>query len=87
MANPNGSIRPVIVSPHTDAGLELFVTASIAKMTNAHVWNALVQHIGEETAKQILKKRFMAPGDNDPINWHPGGLVGPFVPTLFVHLQ
>jgi len=87
MANSNGSIRPVIVSPRTDAGLELFVAAFIAKMTNAHVWNALLQQIGEETAKQILKKRFTAPGDNDSINWHPGGLVGLFVPTLFVHLQ
>ena len=60
-------------TPYTDEELELFVADFMANMTDVRAWNALVQEVGEETAKQILKERFMALDHKNLINWHPRG--------------
>jgi len=59
--------------PYTDEELDLFVTDFIANMADTPAWKALVDDVGEEKARQILKERFMARDDRNLINWDPAG--------------
>lgn len=60
-------------TPYTDEELDLFVADFIANMADTPAWKALVDDVGDEKARQILKERFMAQDDRNLINWDPDG--------------
>lgn len=60
-------------TPYKDEELDRFVTDFIATMADTPAWKALVDDVGEEKARQILKERFMAQDDRNLINWDPAG--------------
>ena len=60
-------------TPYTDEELDLFVLDFIANMADTPAWKALVDDVGDEKARQILKERFLAQDDRNLINWDPAG--------------
>ena len=62
-------------TPYSDAELEDFVDDFSARMADTKAWHDLVEDVGDERARQILKEQMAAQDRNSLINWEPDGLL------------
>ena len=62
-------------TPYSDAELEVLAEDFIAGMSDTMAWKKLVNDVGEEQARQVLKERLAAQDANNLVNWEPDGLL------------
>jgi len=60
-------------TPFTDAELDVLADDFIARMADTRAWQDLVAEVGEQQAREVVKRRLAAQDANSLINWQPDG--------------
>jgi hypothetical protein len=60
-------------TPFTDAELDVLTDDFIARMADTRPWQDLVAELGEQQAREVVKRRLAAQDANSLINWQPDG--------------
>ena len=60
-------------TPFTDAELDVLADDFNARMADAQAWQELVADVGEQQAREVVKRRLAAQDANSLINWQPDG--------------
>jgi hypothetical protein len=60
-------------TPFTDAELDVLADDFIARMADAQAWQDLVAEVGEQQAREVVKRRLAAQDTNSLISWQPDG--------------
>jgi len=60
-------------TPFTDAELDVLADGFISRMADTQAWQDLVAEVGEQQAREVVKRRLAAQDANSLINWQPDG--------------
>jgi len=60
-------------TPFTDAELDVLADDFIARMADTQVWQNLVTEVGEQQAREVVKRRLAALDPKSLTNWQQDG--------------